>query len=86
MSSFWTALSRAAKAATGTFGPGEYSVEGKKVTCPHCGNQTFAEGTAQLHTAGMTFIGLEWAQASAYTLLCSKCGRIEWFMQKPERP
>lgn len=86
MSSFWTALSRAATAATGALDPAEYFVEGKKVTCPHCGNQTFAIGSAQLHTAGMTFIGLEWAQQSAYTLLCSKCGRIEWFMQKPDQP
>jgi uncharacterized protein len=85
MSNFWTALSRGVKAAAGTFAPGEYAVEGKRVTCPHCGNQLFAEGSAQLHTAGMTFIGLEWAQQSAFTLLCSKCGRIEWFMQKPER-
>jgi uncharacterized protein len=86
MSKFWTALKRAAKATAGAFGPGEFSVEGKKVTCSHCGNFVFAEGSVQLHTAGMTFIGLEWAQKSAYTLLCSKCGRIEWFMQRPERP
>jgi uncharacterized protein len=85
MSNFWNALTRGVKAAANASGPAEYSVEGKKVTCPHCGGQTFTEGTAQLHTAGMTFVGLEWAQRSAYTLLCSKCGRIEWFMQSPER-
>src|SRR5436190_20238513 len=80
MSKFWTALTRAAKATADAFGPSKYKVEGKQVTCPHCGNQQFAEGSAQLHTAGMTFIGLEWAQKSAWTLLCSECGRIEWFM------
>jgi predicted nucleic-acid-binding Zn-ribbon protein len=85
MSNFWTALTHAAKSATGVFDPAEYCVESKKVTCPHCGNQTFAEGFAQLRTAGMTFVGLEWVQQSAYTLLCSRCGRIEWFMQRPDR-
>jgi predicted nucleic-acid-binding Zn-ribbon protein len=85
MDNFWKALKRGAKAAVDSFGPGEYVVEGKSVTCPHCGNQEFTEGSAQLNTAGMTFVGLDWANKSAYTLLCSKCGRIEWFMQKPKR-
>ena len=88
MSNFWVTLTRGAKVdnyAAGAPGPDKYRVEGKEVICPHCSNQVFAEGSAQLHTAGMTFIGLEWLQPSAYTLLCSKCGRIEWFMQKPER-
>ncbi len=85
MSNFWTALTRAAKAAAGAFGPSKYSVEGKEVTCPHAATKNSLRGSAQLHTAGMTFIGLEWAQQSAYTLLCSRCGRIEWFMQRPER-
>jgi len=85
LSNFWKALKRAARATVDSLGPGQYTVEAKKVTCPHCGHQEFAEGSAQLNTTGMTFIGLDWANKSAYTLLCSKCGHIEWFMQKPER-
>ena len=85
MSHFWTTLTSAAKVTPSAAHPSAYDVGGKKVTCPHCGNQTFAEGSAQLQTAGMTFVGLEWSEHPAYTLLCSKCGRIEWFMQAPVR-
>ena len=85
MTSFWKSVKRGAKAAADSFGPGQYDVEGKSVVCSHCGSQEFAEGTAQLNTVGMTFIGLDWANRSAHTLLCAKCGRIEWFMQRPTR-
>ena len=85
MGKYIKALKRAAKATTDSLGPGQYAVDAKKVTCPHCGNQEFSEGSAQLNTAGMTFIGFDWANKSAHTLLCSKCGRIEWFMQNPKR-
>lgn len=85
MGKFWKALKRGAKAAVNSFRPGQYVVEGKNVTCPHRGNQEFAVGSAQLNSAGMTFIGLDWADKTAHTLLCSNCGRIEWFMQRPKR-
>jgi uncharacterized protein len=85
MANFWQALGRAAKATRESMGPCPYSVNGKKVTCIHCGEAEFTEGSAQLNTAGMTFIGLDWANRSAHTLLCANCGHIEWFMQKPEK-
>jgi uncharacterized protein len=85
LSHFFKALRIAAKATIDSFGPGQFTVETKKVTCTHCGHQEFVEGSAQLNTAGMTFIGLDWANKSAYTLLCTKCSHIEWFMQNPEK-
>jgi len=85
MSHFWTTLTQGTKNTAGSFTPGQYSVGGKKVTCPHCGNERFAAGTSQIPTAGLTFVGLEWAEQTAYTLLCSNCGRIEWYMQEPVR-
>jgi len=85
MAKFWKALRRAAKATVGALGPDSFTVEGKKVICNHCGKNEFTEGSAQLNTAGMSFVGLDWANKSAYTLLCANCGHIEWFMQNPER-
>ena len=83
MSNFFNALKRGLKAAT-TFKPEIYLVADKQVVCPHCGSNEFALGSAQLNTTGMTFVGLDWADKSAYTLMCAHCGRIEWFGQKPE--
>jgi uncharacterized protein len=85
MGNFFKALKKGIKAASSSMGPGCYRVEEKLVTCPHCSSKEFSEGTAQLNSVGMTFIGLDWADKSAHTLLCSKCGRVEWYMQKPER-
>jgi len=85
MNKFMQALRRGSKAALDSLGPGEFVVEGKKVVCPHCKNRVFDQGTAQLNTSGMTFVGLDWANRSAYTLLCKKCGHIEWFLSRPEK-
>lgn len=65
--------------------PSKYLVAGREVRCPHCGNDTFAEGEALLNTVGMTFFHLDWANKTASTLMCAECSRIEWFGQKPTR-
>lgn len=62
-----------------------YQVAGKKVACPHCGEDNFDTGTAMLNTAGMTLLGLDWADRSAHLLICTSCSRVEWFLQAPER-
>jgi predicted nucleic-acid-binding Zn-ribbon protein len=61
-----------------------YTVAGKAVICAHCGRNSFVEGRAQLNTAGMTFLNLDWANRTAATLTCTSCGRIEWFLADPE--
>ena len=61
-----------------------FAVAGKAVTCSHCAHDTFVEGRAQLNSAGMTFLGLDWANRSAATLLCVRCGHIEWFLEDPQ--
>ncbi len=85
MGDFGKALKRAATAFSESMGPGEYSAGGRAVTCPQCGAAGFAEGSAQLNTAGLTFLGLDWANKSATTLACTNCGRIQWFLKRPER-
>jgi predicted nucleic-acid-binding Zn-ribbon protein len=85
MSTFGQRLRKALVAGRDANKPGAFQLEGKTVTCPHCGNQEFAIGRAQLNTAGLTFLDLDWANKSAHTLLCTECGRIEWFAQRPEK-
>jgi hypothetical protein len=60
------------------------SVAGIAARCSHCGGENFDTGTAQLNTAGMTFLGLDWANQSANLLICTKCGHIDWFLEDPE--
>ena len=85
MGNLGRAFKRAAKAFSNSMGSGAYEAVGKKITCPHCGSAEFSEGHAQLNTAGMTFVGLDWANASATTLVCGNCGRVQWFLKRPER-
>jgi predicted nucleic-acid-binding Zn-ribbon protein len=60
----------------------EYEVSGIKAVCPHCKNTLFKSGSAQLNTAGMTYMGLDWANKSASTLVCNNCGNVQWFLNK----
>jgi predicted nucleic-acid-binding Zn-ribbon protein len=83
MKRFFSAVAAGAKA----FGSGSgdtFDVAGKAVRCPHCGGERFIEGRAQLNTAGLTFLDLDWANRSAATLACVDCGRLEWFLADPE--
>ena len=61
-----------------------FTAAGAPITCDQCGNDEFLPGRAQLNTVGLTFLGLDWANQSAYTLMCSQCGRIEWYGLEPE--
>lgn len=81
MKRFFKAIAAAAKSV----GSGHrFKVAGKAVRCLHCSGEHFVEGAAQLNTAGLTFIGLDWANRSATTLACVACGRVEWFLTNPE--
>lgn len=84
MGNFFTAVRRGVQ-AMGESPTGErYVVAGKGVICGHCSHDRFVEGRAQLNTAGMTFLNLDWANRAAATLTCTACGRIEWFLADPE--
>jgi hypothetical protein len=50
------------------------------LTCRVCGNGDFRHRKAQLHTAAMTFLHLDWAQASAEIFSCAACGFLHWFL------
>ena len=85
MSELVDRLKKGAKAFKDSFGPSRYSAGGFEIVCPHCKNNEFKEGVAQLNTAGMSFINLDWLNKSATTLICSRCGLIQWFNGEPKR-
>ena len=62
-----------------------YEVGGKQARCSHCEGVNFDSGSALLNTGGLTFLGLEWANRSAHLLICTGCGHIDWFLEKPNR-
>jgi uncharacterized protein len=61
-----------------------FKVAEKPVACSHCAHNLFVEGRAQLNTAALSFLNLDWANRSAATLVCTRCGHIEWFLEAPE--
>lgn len=52
------------------------SEAGIQIICSHCKNERFLEGHILLNTRGLTFLGLEWLNKSAITLVCIRCGYI----------
>ncbi len=40
------------------YASGSYSIAGKKIICPFCGNDIFEVRDVLLNTPGMTFLGL----------------------------
>ncbi|OIJ14344.1 hypothetical protein BKP37_08330 [Anaerobacillus alkalilacustris] len=60
-------------------GPGHYHVNGINITCVHCQNDKFEHGKAQLNTAMLSFLNLDFANRSANILTCDRCGFVHWF-------
>lgn len=56
-----------------------YKVAGIQVTCPHCKGTRFFEQEALLDSRDMSILNIEWAGDSATTLICTRCGHVEWF-------
>ncbi len=63
---------------------GSFKVLDKKIICPNCGNDSFQTRDVLLNTPGMSFFGLDWANRTASALICTKCGRIEWYFNQPQ--
>lgn len=61
-----------------------YRAAGKDVHCTHCNADRFKLGEAQLNTAGASFLGLDWLNASADVLVCQHCGFVLWFTKAVE--
>ena len=57
----------------------EVTLEGKRLTCPICGHDTFDKRGTLLNSRAGEFFGLAWADDKATNYICSKCGHILWF-------
>jgi hypothetical protein len=85
MANFLKALRSGVHAAKDSWREGgKFTVADRPVKCSHCEHDRFVEGKAQLNTPMMTLIGLDWANRSAATLACVRCGHLEWFLEEPE--
>lgn len=83
MGKFFDALTKTAQPMGQVPSGDRFTVANIVVLCTHCKHDQFVEGRAQLNTAGMTFLNLDWANRSAATLTCTNCGKIEWFLADP---
>ena len=84
MAKFFDAFKKGMNAMAESDEGQRYQTAGKEIVCPHCTGIRFKRGEAQLNTAGMSFLNLDWADKSATTLACSNCGYILWFVHEVE--
>lgn len=50
-----------------------YEVAGKQARCPHCFGTNLDTGGALPNTAGLTLLGLDWANRSAHVFDLHRC-------------
>lgn len=55
-------------------------VAGKDLRCQFCGYDGFLERRAQLNTALLSFLDLDWTNKSATVFACTRCGFLHWFL------
>jgi len=58
----------------------QITIKDVPLECKHCGSGHFAHRRAQLNTAAMTFLNLDWLNASADIYVCERCGYLHWFL------
>ena len=59
---------------------GRVEVNGVELVCKHCGGSRFNHRQSQLNTAGLTFLNLDFLNASADVYVCDDCGFLHWFL------
>ncbi len=62
--------------------PKQYEVEGQKLKCVICWNETFHYRKAKLVTGAAAFFDLIEMNKRANCFVCSNCGYIHWFLPK----
>jgi hypothetical protein len=85
MSRFFRAIKVGIQGAMSAAGPGRFVAGGRTIACGHCEKEEFVKREAQLNTAGMTFLDLDWMNSSGTALVCTNCGLIRWFAKEPDR-
>jgi len=56
-------------------------VHEKELVCPVCGKDQFWERKTLMNTAGVTFLGFDWANKPAQNYICDCCGYVYWFLR-----
>ena len=79
----WEGIKRASKALVDGPAPSSFAAAGKRITCPHCNQNAFIEGSVVLNTLAKSHPGVDFGK-SATSLICDECGRIEFFLKRPE--
>lgn len=62
--------------------PKTVEIGGQIFKCLICGNDTFHRRKSHLDTALVETMTNHWTNASAFCLVCDRCGHLEWFLQK----
>jgi predicted nucleic-acid-binding Zn-ribbon protein len=66
--------------------PVEFTAKGIEIQGPICNRKDFWEGKAQLNTAAMTFLNLDFLNREVQTLTCDHCGYVLWFDGTLDKP
>jgi predicted nucleic-acid-binding Zn-ribbon protein len=53
---------------------------GATLRCEICKHEQFFRREGKIQTTAMTFFDLDWANASATCLVCTRCGYVHWFL------
>lgn len=61
--------------------PSPIEIEGHPFKCLVCANEKFHRRKSHLDTALVGDMNPVWTDASAYCLVCDRCGHLEWFLQ-----
>ena len=64
----------------------EYTIEGRKLTCPVCGQDRFRTEQALLNTSAMAFFGFDRADKKANNYVCAHCGYVLLFLRDKPVP
>ena len=55
-------------------------VAGIGLECRHCGYGRFVKRKAQLNTAFLSFLELDWLNQTGTVFVCGRCGFLHWFL------
>ncbi|MEA2453487.1 MAG: hypothetical protein QOG04_2197 [Actinomycetota bacterium] len=60
--------------------PTPMHIAGIQLKCEICKQENFYAREAQLNTPGLTFLDLDWMNATATCAVCANCGYVHWFL------
>jgi predicted RNA-binding Zn-ribbon protein involved in translation (DUF1610 family) len=58
-----------------------YEIDGHKLICPICKNETFWYKKTLMNTKSASLLGYDWTNKNADNYICSNCGYVYWFFK-----